>query len=217
MLGHFLNSNQRTTTSTVDLLFVIPIFCFHGLSPASHIYPLIDHPILSYHHPVFYCHMSHGVMAGQDHFVSKDSRAAPPLLSLAAALSSAILLLGAMMLTTGADAAELQPAMSLISNATLYCSRLDGEDGECLAIGEAQPELEGFEMTADLGSGGVVYHRSLLGSYKNQITGGTNDRNQAGCGRMVSGKRYYSCTTNPNNGPKNPQRCSALNRNNPCP
>ncbi|KAK4776230.1 hypothetical protein SAY87_024191 [Trapa incisa] len=174
------------------------MLCFHGYSSI----------ILSYFISIlsFYCQMSQRVMAAQD----------PPLLPLAAALSLAILLFGVMMLTPGVDAAHLQPAMSLIRNATLYCSRPDGEDGECLAIGETQPELEGFEMTADLGSGGGVYHRSLM-VYEDQNTRGTQDRNQAGCGRGVSGMRYYSCTTNPNNGPKNPQKCSPHTRDNPCP
>lgn len=148
-------------------------------------------------------------MAGWDRRVGDGDRTAPLSLSLTAALSVALIL--AMMPTV--CTAGQRPAV--VSNASMSsCLDGDGEDGGCLAIAEAQPELEGFEVTTDLGSG-VVFHRALL-SYNVQGTANTNDPNKAGCGREGPNRRYYSCTTDPNRGPIGSQKCSATTRDNPC-
>ncbi|PKI43208.1 hypothetical protein CRG98_036405 [Punica granatum] len=114
---------------------------------------------------------------------------------LALAAATLLLLLLSMPVTGAAE----QQRSSMIMGNTSLCSAIDvdGEDGGCaLAIAQAQPELEGFEMAADLGTG--VLRRSLAPTTNyNSFTKFTPRRNNAACGRDKNG-RYIPCTTPPN-------------------
>ncbi|PKI32501.1 hypothetical protein CRG98_047109 [Punica granatum] len=125
---------------------------------------------------------------------------------LALAAATLLLLLLSMPVT---GAAEQQRSSMIIGNTSL-CSTIDvdGEDGDCaLAIAQAQPELEGFEMAADLGIGVV---RLAMTSYKPR-TEGSGGRGPPACGRVKDGP-YYPCTT-PSN--VNAVKCHMFERD--CP
>ncbi|OWM64510.1 hypothetical protein CDL15_Pgr020477 [Punica granatum] len=114
---------------------------------------------------------------------------------LALAAAALVLLLLSMPVP---GAAEQQRSSTIMGNTSL-CSGMDvdGEDGSCaLAIAQAQPELEGFEMAADLGMG--VLRRSLAGTLDiGKVTIRTPIPNKAACDRVKNGNRY-SCTTDAN-------------------
>lgn len=163
-------------------------------SSASHILYLSASPSASA------CHLKVRRMA-------EEYRAVSLLLALAATLPVVLLLPTA----PTADAAEQRPVIS--GNSSLCSSGVDGDVG-CLAIAEAQPELEGFEMTADLGTG-VVFRRSLSGGYT-QRTGGAGSRGKSGCGRHKRNYPYVACVPPPRMGGPNPQKCGTYTRGNPC-
>lgn len=134
---------------------------------------------------------------------------APLLLSLLAATLS-VVLLPSMMPAVGAT--EQQPIT--IRNDSLFTSIGSGSDGR-LAIARVQPELEGLETTTAMGSG--VFSLQSSGEKCHLVkTSDINIHNKAGCGRFKPDQRYYCCTTDPNKGPINPQKCSGTTRDNPC-
>lgn len=77
------------------------------------------------------------------------------------------------------------------NNSLCRAINVDGnvEDGRCLAIANAQPPLEGFEMASDPGSAVNLTHMTI--SYRTFLT---NNPGKAACGRD-KGSRYFSCTT----------------------
>ncbi|OWM64517.1 hypothetical protein CDL15_Pgr020484 [Punica granatum] len=121
---------------------------------------------------------------------------------LALAAATLVLLLLSMPVTGAAE----QQRSSMIMGNTSFCGGIDvdGEDGGCaLAIAQAQPELEGLEMAADLGMG--VLRRSLI--TKNELIFSTQFRNKNAC-RDKNG-RYFQCTTDPN---LSAVKCGTFNR-----
>ncbi|OWM64513.1 hypothetical protein CDL15_Pgr020480 [Punica granatum] len=95
-------------------------------------------------------------------------------------------------------AAEQQRSSMIMGNSSL-CSGIDvdGEDGGCaLAIAQAHPELEGFEMAADLGMG-VLRRLATVTLDVGKVAEGTRVSGKAACDRVKMGQRY-SCTTDPN-------------------